>query len=698
LVGCGAASDLSSSGGGSSNLNFSSPYSEIDLAAPDQLPLPGSGDGEGGVAPGASFASEVGGENVTALLEQGQFNPNWGTTTHPDSARLAWATYWLDMTNQGEATELVLDWLAQPRPQDVWVGLANWETNRWVWRKLQVADTVTPPSAIDPFIRDEDMMLACTILLVGTQQVTLNEIGTNQGPGIPPPPNDELLNLNAHLGLNLDSLADYTPSTVFLDVFQTARDWIPQDVVGGPWDNGHAINVDSDGWVTSLDAGQAVATLMMTDDFGVYPTGQYICLYDGVGTIEFEAEASVAWSTPGRMGVDITPAGGSTRLRITATDPDDYIRNIRLILPGFENTYEDLIFHPDFLSSISAFDVLRFTKWGGIVESEVTTWSDRTTLNSFSQARQDGPNAGVSMERMIDLANKNLSDAWICIPHLADDDYVTNAAALIRDRLDPRLRVYVEYSNEIWNSQFMASDYCKAQGLALGLSTNDFEAQLRFYSQRSQEIFDIFTTAFTAAPDRLVRVAAGQGSNPWVGTTIMDWDGAQGMEDEATTSDRFDYYASAPYFGGYLGNLPQADTTRSMSVTDLLAACDADSLAVNGLGGSTETNALNAADRGISLIAYEGGQHLVGVGAAKDYNDLTDLFIDANRDMGMRDIYADDMRRWAASGGGLFVSFSHISNYSKHGSWGLLEAQDQDTNTAPKWLGLMDWVDEITAE
>ena len=37
---------------------------------------------------------------------------------------------------------------------------------------------------------------------------------------------------------------------------------------------------------------------------------------------------------------------------------------------------------------------------------------------------------------------------------MADDDYVYQLAALLKDKLDPKLVVYVEYSNEVWNSGF----------------------------------------------------------------------------------------------------------------------------------------------------------------------------------------------------------------------------------------------------
>ena len=38
--------------------------------------------------------------------------------------------------------------------------------------------------------------------------------------------------------------------------------------------------------------------------------------------------------------------------------------------------------------------------------------------------------------------------------HQADDDYVFQFATLLKANLDPSLHVYVEYSNEVWNSGF----------------------------------------------------------------------------------------------------------------------------------------------------------------------------------------------------------------------------------------------------
>ena len=425
---------------------------------------------------------------------------------------------------------------------------------------------------------------------------------------------------------------------------------------------------------------------------GIYPTGDYTCLYDGEGTLEFLGNAigNVGVPANGKIIVNIAPSTGAVRLRIIETNPLNPIRNIRLIMPGYENTYNTAPFHPNFLASINKFKVLRFMDWGATNDSDVSTWDQRTTPTTYTQARRD---KGAALEYMIDLANANLSDAWICFPHLATDDYVRKAAILVRDRLDPRLRVHFEYSNEVWNGLFAASQYAQAQGLADGLSTDPTRAKLWWYSQRANEVLTICSEVFAEVPNRLVRVIAGQSSNPWVGEQVMDWDAdAEGL-DKSTVADRFDVYAIAPYFGGYLGREPQSDTTVTMSVTDVLAACDADSIGTNGPEGTTATNKVNTSTRNIPLVAYEGGQHLVGVYGAREVQALTNLFIASNIDPGMQDLYKDDLGRWKERGGSLFVAFSHAKKYDKYGSWGILQSQLEDPLDVPKYKGLMDYLD-----
>ena len=56
------------------------------------------------------------------------------------------------------------------------------------------------------------------------------------------------------------------------------------------------------------------------------------------------------------------------------------------------------------------------------------------------------------------------------------------------------MQVYVEYSNEVWNSQFTQNAYAAKQGVALGLAdaAEPWVAAWLYTSYRSVQIFDIF--------------------------------------------------------------------------------------------------------------------------------------------------------------------------------------------------------------
>ena len=85
---------------------------------------------------------------------------------------------------------------------------------------------------------------------------------------------------------------------------------------------------------------------------------------------------------------------------------------------------------------------------------------------------------------MIDLCNRTGLDLWLCIPHKTFDDfranptdnYWTSLAKLVKEQLNPSLNVYVEYSNETWNSAgYYSAQYnnCIQMAGQLGLSGGD---------------------------------------------------------------------------------------------------------------------------------------------------------------------------------------------------------------------------------
>jgi hypothetical protein len=101
-----------------------------------------------------------------------------------------------------------------------------------------------------------------------------------------------------------------------------------------------------------------------------------------------------------------------------------------------------------------------------------------------------------------------------------------------------------------------------------------------------------------------------------------------------------------------------------------------------------------AKKRGLRLLAYEGGQHLVGYQGAENHEKLMNLFHAVNRHPKMKELYRDDLSNWTEAGGGLFCVFSSMGRYSKWGSWGVLENAAQDLGKAPKYQALREYLDK----
>ncbi len=503
------------------------------------------------------------------------------------------------------------------------------------------------------------------------------------------------------VGTNLTGLADWSAEWAFIDAFKASRSWISGSA--SAWDDGRTLALDARGWVTSLQPGQIARTLVLPE--GHYPAGAYVVLYDGAGTLEYGGGGSrdAARSTPGRDVVNVSGTA-PVIINLTATTASDPLRNIRFLMPGgvcsndgfracdpahacdgsgtceaFEDVYATQIFHPTFLSRVRGYRTLRFMDWLATNNSTVSDHAAR-----LDDARWT--NDGVPIEIAVELANRLGADAWLDIPHLATDGYVQEVAALVHDRLAPGLRVYIEYSNEIWNSIFSQGTYAEQRGVALGLASTPFEARLRYQSQRSVEIFQIFESVFADDHTRIVRVLAAQAANPWTSQVLLDHDGAY---------QHADALAIAPYFGGYLGGPGQVGTLHAMDLDDLFT--ELDQHAVPEAVGWVANQAKEARSRGLALVAYEAGNHLVGIQGVENDAAVNALFDAANRDPRMKDVYTRYLEGWKDSGGQLLVHFVNCSAPLKWGRWGALEYLEQPRADAPKYDAIQSFIETYPA-
>ncbi|MFO0815571.1 MAG: hypothetical protein U0796_20330 [Gemmatales bacterium] len=472
------------------------------------------------------------------------------------------------------------------------------------------------------------------------------------------------------LGINLSGVVDWSTEFPFVDVFRTARSWVPQEE-GKPWGQGQPLELTPEGWVKSLRPRQYATTMMFVH--GGHQPGVYICVYDGEGALDFQGNGKVIKAAQGRMEVEITKQP-NLLIHLRKTDPTNPLRNIRFLMPGHEKTYLEKPFNPSFVERTKQFSVIRFMDWMNTNNSKIASWNDRPLPTDAIQSRK-----GVCLELMVALCNQLQVSPWFCMPHLADDDYVTRFAEQVKASLDPRLKIHVEYSNEVWNGQFEQARYAQLKGKESKLSNNAFQAQLYFHSKRSVEIFNIWERVF-GGRERLVRVLGSQSANPWVSEQVMDFQQAYKHADAV---------AIAPYFGGPLGDPKAANRNAERSLDEIVAEC---SKHIEQNQKTIRQVVQKARERGLQVLAYEGGQHLVGHGGAENNEKLTKLLIAANRDPRMKELYLKDLQSWETAGGGLFVVFSSVGQPSKWGSWGILEAENQDVNTAPKYQGIMEYL------
>ena len=460
-------------------------------------------------------------------------------------------------------------------------------------------------------------------------------------------------------------------------MFRFSRTWISQRH-GSAWGKGPSLPFDKNGYVTALEPDCFAETPLCTIEDGHYPTGIYTVIYEGTGTIEF-SKGRVLSTRPGRIEVEIDSAKGGFFLRLKSTMPKDHVRNIRVYLPGTEKLAQSNAWRPAFLKQWEGMACIRFMDLQMTNNSTLARWEDRPTLQDSTWTVK-----GLPVEMLCDLANRLKSDAWFCIPHSADDDYVRQFAKLVREKLAPNRRAYIEYSNEIWNSMFSQHRYAAAEGKRLGFSDKDWEAAWRYTGHRSVEIFKIWDTEFgDQARSRLVRVLPSQASNAYVSRQVAGWEKA---------SEHADVLAIAPYLSMNVpqdGKLLKASQVAEWSNEQVFEHLE--KIALPECLKWIADNRKVADEHGLKLVCYEAGQHLVGIGGAENNEKLTRLLMSANADPRMGEIYKRYYAGWESLGGDLLCHFSSMGRWSKWGSWGLLQHYDDAPKKSPKLMETLNW-------
>lgn len=568
-----------------------------------------------------------------------------------------------------------------------------------------------------------------------------------------PEPQPPVTRAEFAIGINPAELSYFGTEVPFIDVFKLAGPWVTQcaaetdpacrpDPAARPgastWDTREQdkLDLDSEGYPRRLPgpadraangtAYSSVATLVPTGLTPTQPFGRFVVLYDGDGVIEYGRGAlrNPLLSRAGHDVIDVRADGEQTwfQLAIRSTDPKAngaYIRNIRVLTGGgicegnrfvycrddgtdgdcgngsrclaFSGASLPIDFDPRFLGNLRRFACLRFMGWQNTNNSLTEDWSHRTWPDAAFFTAQQGD--GAPIEAMTNLGNRLGTSIWVNMPTRANDDYVRRFAALVKDRLDAGRRVYVEYSNEVWNDAFATARWVQAQAEARwpGVKETPFDKRLQWFGMRTAQICDIWEQVWGVDAGRVVCVMAAQAANPWTAAQALDCPLWAEQGGGPCYQHHVDALAIAPYFGFYIAAPDHAEILHRWTESPdggLNALFDEifqggqfpDSPEGGALRQAREfmlRSADEARKRGLRLIGYEGGQHLAAVGPVSQDRAVTELLLAANRDSRMGMAYEAHLADWREAGGDLYNLWNSVSPYSAWGGWGLLEFRDQ---------------------
>ena len=251
-------------------------------------------------------------------------------------------------------------------------------------------------------------------------------------------------------------------------------------------------SIDAAGWPTTGDFSVIASEIAYSEDPNL--SGTYLLRFEGKAGVELECCVNATFRAGGRIfdkklpkGIGYDASANVTTATVTIDGSRAFyafdsaqrgadrtrrgvtgIQLMRPLEPGStEHHRPDEVVYRPFKRVVSTFfTTLRYLP---VANSPGGDWSQRTLpAHPFFE----GNTQQESWEYLIMLANETGRDLYISIPIGADDEYVEKLALLLRHGsdgkepyrrstpdpayppLNPNLRVYIEWDNEIWNWAF----------------------------------------------------------------------------------------------------------------------------------------------------------------------------------------------------------------------------------------------------
>ena len=469
------------------------------------------------------------------------------------------------------------------------------------------------------------------------------------------------------------------------DMFKSdARVWQPGTSTDGPVDANGYPTTDFD--LFTLDGGfaQNIQMYPLNGTYKLHFTGQATVTANGgtlqnvsynAGTNVTTADLVVSASYP-----TISFAFRNTK-RTSGSATNTGVTGLKLMRPvsiGSATSYaSNVVFTTEYLAAHNRGNVLRsmdFVSTNGNIQAH---WSDRNLPGNLCYYSNPGgygwQGKGAPWEQYILLCNTLNKDCWVNIPLYADDNYIQQLATLLKNNLNSNLKIYVEYSNEIWNFGFaqfgqvrqLAIDEVNRGGSNLNYdgSTSDGDWTVRLWARRIKESGDIFRSVFGDAA-MMTRVRplfeTQQSWDTWLarGTVFLDnyYNNTDG--NHVATPHPVNYYLWGGGGSAYDEGISDANNTSdTLTINDVFNTVYPSSW--QPFYDLQTRNVQWTSAFGLKRVAYESGPGIDGNGHSDPAKQ------GAQVDARIKAVYKTQADTFFKAGGDLFIHFLGIN--STHG-------------------------------
>ncbi len=563
-------------------------------------------------------------------------------------------------------------------------------------------------SATDLLLRKKSIRLITCLLLIGCILASLMItvfVKTSFKVHASPQGLDDLSSPPA-IGINVGGSIDSDPEFVWADAFKTYRLLAPDGQSNPP-------SLDVDGQP------QGDFTALLWDGAYLHHTnGTYALRFNGKADLNFtgvSATISNQYYDPGSNTTTATVdmADGTPYLHFTNTQrtndsaTNTGVTNMQLMLPTYPGSGSSYSFGTTFTDQykalISKFQVIRFMDYMATNSNGQVNWSDRR----LPQEDQEGPihnsnsygweGLGGAWEYTIQLCNETNRDCYINIPEQAtgnntydSSSYIYQLALLfkygsdehgnvytsyqsnpVHAPLNSNLHLYIEYSNEVWNTgggiNFAQAgqnhDAAKAEVQAGGSplnydgETSDWTWTWRRQAKRIKETSEIFRAVF------------GDGAMMSQVRPLLEWQYGNGQGTAAAEltflnnyyNNADGYHVSDPHsptyyvWGGGGATYSGVKNPNASTIDDIYnSGFDGDNFKANVTADANYAKAF-----GLRYVSYEGGFSVGG-------DNPGDLQKQANLDPRAKDLEKQTQSIFSQAGGDLLMYFNS-AGYTAYG-------------------------------